>query len=74
MKKLIIIAVVALLAIGSGIFYFKNRKPAITYKTAKLEKGTIVATVSATGNLSAVTIPTGEKEIQVAVVVSEKAA
>lgn len=55
MKKYIIIAVVALLAIGSGIFYSKSRKPAVTYKTAKLEKGTIVSTVSATGNLSAVT-------------------
>jgi HlyD family secretion protein len=55
MKKYIIIALVALLAVGAGIYYFKNKKPEISYKTAKLEKGTIVATVSATGNLSAVT-------------------
>lgn len=55
MKKYIIMAVVVLLAIGVGIYYFKNRKPEITYKTVKLEKGTIVSTVSATGNLSAVT-------------------
>ncbi len=55
MKKYIIIAVVALLVAGVGIYYFKTRKPEISYKTAKLEKGTIVSTVSATGNLSAVT-------------------
>ncbi len=55
MKKYIIIALVALLSAGAGIYYFKNKKPEISYKTAKLEKGTIVATVSATGNLSAVT-------------------
>jgi len=55
MKKYIIIAVVALLAVAAGIYYFKTRKPEISYKTAKLEKGTIVSTVSATGNLSAVT-------------------
>lgn len=55
MKKYIILAVVALLVAGIGIYVFKSRKPVISYKTAKLEKGTIVSTVSATGNLSAVT-------------------
>lgn len=55
MKKYIFIAVVTLLIIAAGIYYFKNKTPKITYKTAKLEKGTIVSTVSATGNLSAVT-------------------
>jgi len=55
MKKYIIIAVIALLVAGAGFYYFKNKKPEITYKTARLEKGTIVSTVSATGNLSAVT-------------------
>ena len=55
MKKYIIIAAVALLLVAAGIFYFTSRKPAVSYKTAKLEKGTIVAMVSATGNLSAVT-------------------
>lgn len=55
MKKYVIIGIIALLAALAGIYYFKSRKPAITYKTAKLEKGTIVSTVSATGNLSAVT-------------------
>jgi HlyD family secretion protein len=55
MKKYIIIAVVALIVIGAGFYFVKSRKPEITYKTARLEKGTIVSTVSATGNLSAVT-------------------
>src|SRR6185369_1555708 len=55
MKKYIIITVVALLVAAAGIYFFKNRKPEITYKTVKLERGTIVSTVAATGNLSAVT-------------------
>lgn len=55
MKKYILIALVALLVFAGGIYYFKTRQPEITYKTAKIERGTIVATVSATGNLSAVT-------------------
>jgi HlyD family secretion protein len=55
MKKYIIIAVVALLIAAAGIYFFKNRKPEITYKTAKIERGTIISTVAATGNLSAVT-------------------
>lgn len=55
MKKYIIIALIALVAIAAGVYYFKKRKPEISYKTARLEKGTIISTVSATGNLSAVT-------------------
>ena len=55
MKKKIIIAVIALLIVVAGIYYFKSKQPEITYKTAKIERGTIVSTVSATGNLSAVT-------------------
>jgi len=55
MKKYIIITVIVLLIAGIGIYFFKSRKPEISYKTAKLERGTIVSTVAATGNLSAVT-------------------
>jgi len=55
MKKYIIIAVVALLIAVAGGYFFKNRKSEISYKTAKIERGTIVSTVSATGNVSAVT-------------------
>ena len=55
MKKLVIAAVSLLLVAGiAGIAYLK-RTPEITYKTAKIERGTIVATVAATGSLSAVT-------------------
>lgn len=55
MKKYIIL-LIAILAIASvaGYFYY-NRKPEISYKTARIERGTIVSTVAATGNLSAVT-------------------
>lgn len=55
MKKYLIILAVSLLIVGVvGFFYFK-RTAEITYKTAKIERGTIVSTVAATGNLSAVT-------------------
>jgi HlyD family secretion protein len=38
----------------AGFFYLK-RSPEITYKTAKIERGTVISSVAATGNLSAVT-------------------
>ncbi|MSM40596.1 MAG: efflux RND transporter periplasmic adaptor subunit [Geobacter sp.] len=55
MKKIAVIAVVLALIAGIGFYFVKNRNPEISYRTAKLERGTIVATVAATGNLSAVT-------------------
>lgn len=55
MKKFFIIAAVLLLIAGSLGFFFYKRTPSVTYKTAKIERGTIVSTVAATGNLSAVT-------------------
>jgi HlyD family secretion protein len=55
MKKLLLIVVPLLLITGIAVYIYLNRKPEITYKTAKVERGTIVSTVSATGNLSAVT-------------------
>jgi HlyD family secretion protein len=55
MKKIAILLVVVLvIAAGGGYFYYK-RTPEITYKTTKIERGMIVSTVAATGNLSAVT-------------------
>jgi HlyD family secretion protein len=55
MKKYLIILAVTLLIVGvAGFFYFK-RTPEVSYKTAKIERGAIVSTVAATGNLSAVT-------------------
>lgn len=55
MKKYLIAVVALLLVAGvAGYAYFK-RAPEITYKTARIERGAIASTVSATGNLSAVT-------------------
>lgn len=52
-KKLLIPGIILLLAVAGGYFY--NKRPAeATYRTAKVERGPIVASVSATGTLSAV--------------------
>ena len=53
-KYLIILAVTILIAAIAGYFFYK-RTPEVSYKTAKIERGPIVSTVAATGNLSAVT-------------------
>src|SRR5512137_1432416 len=55
MKKILLISIPILLAAGIVIFFLSKRTPEITYKTAKIERGTIVSNVAATGNLSAVT-------------------
>lgn len=55
MKKILLIAVPLLLVVAIAAFAYFKRTPEITYKNAKIERGTIVSTVSATGNLSAVT-------------------
>ncbi|AAR33828.1 efflux RND transporter periplasmic adaptor subunit [Geobacter sulfurreducens] len=55
MKKAAIIAAVVIVAVAGIYFAFGKREPERTYKTAKVERGDVVATVSATGNLSAVT-------------------
>ena len=53
-KKIVLIAVLVLVMAGIAAVIYLKRAPKITYKTAKIERGTIVSTVSATGNLSAV--------------------
>lgn len=53
-KYLIILAIITLVAGIAGYFFYK-RSPEISYKSVKIERGTIVSTVAATGNLSAVT-------------------
>jgi HlyD family secretion protein len=53
-KYFIILAVIIVIAGITGYFFYK-RTPEVSYKTAKIERGTIVSTVAATGNLSAVT-------------------
>lgn len=55
MKKTFLILLPILIVCVIAISLYLNRTPAITYKTAKLERGPIVATVAATGNVSAVT-------------------
>lgn len=55
MKKYLVILAVLVITAGIAGYLFYNRAPEISYKTAKIERGTIVSTVAATGNLSAVT-------------------
>ena len=55
MKKYLVILTVVLLVSGIAGFFYLKRTPEISYKTAKIERGTIISTVAATGNLSAVT-------------------
>lgn len=54
MKKILLIVIPLLLVAGVAAFFYFKRTPEVSYKTAKVERGTIVSTVSATGNLSAV--------------------
>jgi HlyD family secretion protein len=55
MKKYLILVVVVLLISGIAGFFYLKRTPEVSFKTAKLERGTIISNVAATGNLSAVT-------------------
>src|SRR5512133_155631 len=55
MKKYLILLAVVLLISGIAGFFYLKRTPEVSYKTVKIERGTVVATVAATGNLSAVT-------------------
>ena len=54
MKKIASVVVLVLVALGTGgYFYFKD-PPKPQFKTLKVERGSIVSTVSATGTLNAV--------------------
>jgi len=53
-KYLLIIAIILTICSIAGYFYYKQA-PEISFKTAKIERGNIVSSVAATGNLSAVT-------------------
>jgi HlyD family secretion protein len=55
MKKYLIITGIIILIAGLAGFFFYNRKSDISYKTTRIERGTIISNVAATGNLSAVT-------------------
>ncbi|MDD5285485.1 MAG: efflux RND transporter periplasmic adaptor subunit [Desulfuromonadaceae bacterium] len=54
MKKYIIITGIIILIAGLAGFFYK-RTPETSYKTVRIERGTIISNVAATGNLSAVT-------------------
>ena len=55
MKKYLIILAAVLAIAATGGYFFYKRTPEVTYRTAAIERGTVVSTVAATGNLSAVT-------------------
>ena len=56
MKKLVISSIVGLIVvIASLLWLWLGRSPAVSYRFAKLERGTIVSTISATGTVNAVT-------------------
>ncbi len=54
MKKIIIITVISIIVAGAVAYYIfsKNKKTAPVWKTAKVEKGSIIVTVTATGTLN----------------------
>jgi HlyD family secretion protein len=54
MKKIIISALVVVVALAVGIYYYQSKPQEATYKTAKVERGAIISSVSATGSLAAV--------------------
>ncbi len=54
MKKIIISALAVVVALAVGIYYYIKQPAEAVFKTARVERGDIVSTVSATGNLAAV--------------------
>jgi HlyD family secretion protein len=54
MKKLVIILVVIIAAVAVGVYFYVGKKPDITYRTAKVERGPLISSVSSTGTLAAV--------------------
>jgi HlyD family secretion protein len=55
MKKILLITVPLTVIAAIALLVYLKRTPEITYRTAKIERSTVVSTVAATGNLSAVT-------------------
>lgn len=54
MKKILIPAALVLVALAVGVYFYTKKPAEATFKTLKVEKGSIVSTVSATGTLAAV--------------------
>jgi HlyD family secretion protein len=55
MKKLLVGLVIAAVLAAGGYLYFRKENAAPTYRTAKVERGEIVDTITATGTINAVT-------------------
>jgi HlyD family secretion protein len=55
MKKYIVISIAVVVAIASIAWYVTSRTPSVTFKTARLEKGSVVSAISATGTVNPVT-------------------
>ena len=55
MKKLLTGVVLAAVLAGAAYLYLKNENSAPSYRTAKVERGDIVDSITATGNINAVT-------------------
>jgi HlyD family secretion protein len=53
-KKIAVIAVSILVVAGAGGYFFLKKPPKAQYNTLKVERGSIVSTVSATGTINAV--------------------
>lgn len=54
MKRYVVAGVIAVSVLAVGIFLYVKSSPKTMYRTAKVERGTILSTVTATGNLNAV--------------------
>lgn len=54
MKRYVIALLLLVAVIAAAVYFYGKKSPEVTYKTAKVERGAIVATVAATGNLAAV--------------------
>ena len=55
MKKYIIITLISVAIISAAAWFMSQRSSKITYKTARLEKGTVISAISATGTVNPVT-------------------
>lgn len=55
MKRITLIVLLVLAVAGAALWYFIKRTPDVGYKTTKVERGTVVAAISATGTVNAVT-------------------
>lgn len=55
MKKIVIIVVISVCLIGGGIYLLFGKKQKSSFTTGRVERGAIVAAVSSTGTLNAVT-------------------